>query len=81
MVQQQFLNREDELGTVKTAFQSEMAELLVIYGRRRFGKSALFVKQRPMSATPSWQATEETSDVQLADFVATASETFRSRQT
>lgn len=77
MVQQQFVNREHERETLKTAFQSETAELLVIYGRRRLGKSALVRKAAAdVGDAVYWQATEETPDVQLADFVATASETF-----
>ena len=77
MTQQQFVNREDELETLRTAFQSEAADLLVIYGRRRLGKSAL-VREATADVDDAvyWQATEETPEVQLADFVATASETF-----
>lgn len=77
MTQRRFVDREDELETLRTAFQSETAELLVIYGRRRLGKSAL-VREATADTDDAvyWQATEETPEVQLADFVATASETF-----
>ena len=77
MTQHRFVDREDELETLRTAFQSEQAELLVIYGRRRLGKSAL-VREATTDIDDAvyWQATEETPEVQLADFVKTASETF-----
>lgn len=77
MTQRRFVDREDELETLRTAFQSEQAELLVIYGRRRLGKSAL-VREATTDLDDAvyWQATEETPEVQLADFVKTASETF-----
>jgi len=49
----------------------------VIYGRRRLGKSALVREAiRGRQDAVYWQAAEETSDVQLANFVDTASETF-----
>ncbi|WP_336364915.1 ATP-binding protein [Halalkalicoccus salilacus] len=76
MPQRRFVDREDELKTLKTAVQSEAAELLVIYGRRRLGKSALVrAATADVDDAVYWQATEETPEVQLADFVATASET------
>jgi hypothetical protein len=71
------VDREDELETLKNAFQSDTAELVVIYGRRRLGKSAL-VREATDEVENGvyWQATEETPDVQLSDFVDAASETF-----
>jgi AAA+ ATPase superfamily predicted ATPase len=77
MTRHRFVDRADELDTLGTAFQSETAELLVIYGRRRLGKSAL-VREATADLDDAvyWQATQETSEVQLADFVGTASETF-----
>jgi hypothetical protein len=77
MTQRRFVDREDELETLQTAFQSDSAELHVIYGRRRLGKSAL-VREATADLDDAvyWQATEETPEVQLADFVTTASETF-----
>ena len=77
MTQRRFVDREDELEALRTAFRSQAAELFVIYGRRRLGKSAL-VREATADVDDAvyWQATEETPDVQLADFVATAGETF-----
>lgn len=64
MTQRRLVDREDELETLRTAFQSETAELLVIYGRRRLGKSAL---AREATADTDdavyWQATDETPEV------------------
>ena len=77
MSRPRFVDREDELETLKNAFQSDTAELVVIYGRRRLGKSAL-VREATDEVENGvyWQATEETPDVQLSDFVDAASETF-----
>ena len=36
-----FYNRRRELGALREALRSERAELVVIYGRRRVGKTAL----------------------------------------
>lgn len=41
MAQPRFADREDELDVLSSAFDSDAAELLVVYGRRRLGKSAL----------------------------------------
>jgi AAA+ ATPase superfamily predicted ATPase len=73
----QFVDREDELDLLKSGFESETAELFVIYGRRRLGKSAL-VREAVEGRDDAvyWQATEETSDAQLTNFVDTATETF-----
>jgi AAA+ ATPase superfamily predicted ATPase len=72
-----FVNRQGELDTISTRFASDSAERIVIYGRRRLGKSALVRKAiEEQDDAVYWQATEETSDVQLADFVDTASNTY-----
>ncbi|EFW90190.1 ATPase [Haladaptatus paucihalophilus DX253] len=72
-----FVNREQELDTLQSRFRSDTADLIVIYGRRRLGKSALVREAiRDTDDAVYWQATEETPEVQLANFVETASETF-----
>lgn len=72
-----FVDREDELALLDARFEADSAELLVVYGRRRLGKSALVREAiRDRDDAVYWQATEETPDVQLADFVETASDTF-----
>lgn len=72
-----FVNRDSELDTLQSAFESDSAELIVVYGRRRLGKSAL-VRSAIQGREDAvyWQATEETADVQLSNFVDTASQTF-----
>jgi len=72
-----FINRHDELDLLSSRFESESSELIVIYGRRRLGKSAL-VREAIQDRDDAvyWQATEETAAVQLANFVDTASDTF-----
>jgi len=71
-----FVNREDELDTLAGRFHSDTAELVVIYGRR-LGKSALVREAvRDIDSAVYWQATEETADIQVADFVDTASGVF-----
>ena len=50
MVQPPFVDRETELATLERAWQSGRAELVVLYGRRRIGKTALlreFMKGKP----------------------------------
>lgn len=72
-----FVNREDELDLLESRFERETAELLVVYGRRRLGKSALVREAiRDRDDAVYWQATEETPDVQLENFVETAAEVF-----
>lgn len=77
MDRSRFVNREKELDTLQAQFQSNTANLLVIYGRRRLGKSALVregIQDRDDAVY--WQATEETPEAQLGNFVETASEVF-----
>ena len=77
MDQPSFVNREDELEMLESRFESGQAELIVVYGRRRLGKSALVreaIQDRENAVY--WQATEETQEAQLANFVATASESY-----
>lgn len=77
MAHPRFIDREDELDMLESRFESDQAELLVVYGRRRLGKSALVRKAiEGRDDAVYWQATEETSDAQLTNFVETASETF-----
>jgi hypothetical protein len=77
MPRSRFVDREDELEMLEAAFRSDTAEFIVVYGRRRLGKSALVRKATDVfDDAVYWQATEETPEVQLADFVEAASETF-----
>ncbi|MFC5972072.1 ATP-binding protein [Halomarina salina] len=72
-----FVNREEELTLLESRFGSESAECLVVYGRRRLGKSALVREAiRDRDDAVYWQATEETADAQLTNFVETAGEVY-----
>lgn len=77
MEQLGFVDREESLETLRSRFERERADFVVVYGRRRLGKSALVRHAiRERSDAIYWQATEETADAQRADFVSTATETF-----
>lgn len=41
MTHPRFVDREEERSLLESRFESETSELIVIYGRRRLGKSAL----------------------------------------
>jgi len=77
MGRRQFVNRGDELDLLHSRFEHGEGDLIVIYGRRRLGKSAL-VREAIADRNDAvyWQATEETAEAQLANFVDVASETF-----
>jgi len=47
---QQFVNRKGELDALRKAFESDRAELVVVYGRRRVGKTALVLKAARLRA-------------------------------
>ncbi|MFC6718892.1 ATP-binding protein [Natrialbaceae archaeon GCM10025810] len=72
-----FVDREDELSRLRECYESDDAELIVIFGRRRLGKTQLV--QHSLSDRDDavvYQATETTSQIQLDEFVDVASETF-----
>jgi len=76
MTSPEFVNREDELEMLQTRFDRETADLIVVYGRRRLGKSALVREAiKGHENAVYWQATEETPEAQLSNFVETASDT------
>jgi len=72
-----FVNREDELSRLRRCYESDDAEMVVIFGRRRLGKTQLV--QHSLSNRDDavvYQATETTSQIQLDEFVDVASERF-----
>lgn len=76
---ERFVNREDELSRLRGCYESDDAEMVVIFGRRRLGKTQLV--QHSLSDRDDavvYQATETTSQIQLDEFVDVASETFPS---
>ncbi|WP_265110655.1 ATP-binding protein [Halosolutus halophilus] len=74
---ERFVNREDELSRLRGCYRSDAAEMVVIFGRRRLGKTQLV--QHSLSDRDDavvYQATETTSQIQLDEFVTVAADTF-----
>jgi len=72
-----FVNREDELSRLCGCDESDDAEMVVVFGRRRLGKTQLV--QYSLSDRDDavvYQATETTSQIQLDEFADIAAETF-----
>jgi len=72
-----FVDRQAELSRLWDCFDSEDADMVVIFGRRRLGKTEL-VRQSLANRDDVvlYQATETTPQVQLDEFVDVASESF-----
>lgn len=61
-----FVNRTDELRRLHTLFDSGSAELGVVYGRRRLGKTRLVKKALAgHENTVLYQARQKTQELQL----------------
>jgi hypothetical protein len=76
---EQFVDRDVELGQLTDCYESETADFVVIYGRRRLGKSEL-VRQSIADRDDAvyYQAVESTAQNQLEQFVDTATAQFPS---
>ncbi|ADB63577.1 ATPase (plasmid) [Haloterrigena turkmenica DSM 5511] len=74
-----FIDRQTELSRFRDCYGSDEAGMVVIFGRRRLGKTEL-VRQSLTDRDDAvfYQATETTSQVQLDEFVDVASESFPS---
>jgi AAA+ ATPase superfamily predicted ATPase len=72
-----FVNRTEELARLRDLFDSHDAELAVVYGRRRLGKTRL-VKQalEDYERTVFYQARQKTRTLQLEQFAEAAADTF-----
>lgn len=72
-----FVNRVDELSRLHELYDSDDAELAVIYGRRRLGKTAL-IKQSLEQYNDAiiYQAKQKTSTLQLQQFIDVAAESY-----
>ncbi|MFC7233378.1 ATP-binding protein [Saliphagus sp. GCM10025308] len=70
-----FVNRTEELSRLHNLYESDEAELAVIFGRRRLGKTEL-VKQSLKGCDEAivYQAKQKTSALQLQQFVEVASD-------
>jgi AAA+ ATPase superfamily predicted ATPase len=75
----QFVDRDVELGQLTDCYESARADFIVIYGRRRLGKSEL-VRQSIAGRDDAvyYQAVESTAPNQLEQFVDTATAQFPS---
>ncbi len=73
----EFVDRNEELRLLRELFDAESAELGVVFGRRRLGKTRL-VKQalEGYDGTVFYQARQKTRTLQLEQFVETAAKTF-----
>jgi uncharacterized protein len=76
-----FVNRKQELEDLANRYDSERAELIVLYGRRRLGKSEL-VRQSIADRDDAvyYQAIESTAQNQLEQFVDVATDQFSALQ-
>ena len=66
-----FVGRKKELGTLERMLESPQAELAILYGRRRIGKTRLttaFLEQHPTVPALYWMATTHNQVFQLRDF-------------
>ena len=72
-----FVNRTEELNRLRDRFDSNDAELVVVYGRRRLGKTRL-VKHAigDYEGTVFYQARQKTRTLQLGQFIETAGAAF-----
>ncbi|WP_353633357.1 ATP-binding protein (plasmid) [Halobacterium sp. NMX12-1] len=73
----EFVNRTEELTRLRELYDSNAAELAVIYGRRRLGKTEL-VKESLTEYDDAvvYQAKQKTSDLQLQQFIETAADSY-----
>lgn len=68
-----FVDREAELARLRALYDSDQAELAVVYGRRQIGKSTLVLESiRERDRAVYYQAVQETPAVQLTRFVEAA---------
>jgi len=72
-----FVDRQAELSRLRDCYESDEADMVVIFGRRRLGKTELVQQSlADRDDTVLYQATETTPQVQLDEFVDVASESF-----
>lgn len=77
-----FVNRQEELDFLKDNYNSTESDLIVIYGRRRIGKSKLAreslkrISEEKRNKAIYYQATETTPQTQLEEFIEVVEKTF-----
>ena len=71
-----FVNRKKELARLHALYESDEAELAVIFGRRRLGKTALVKESlKEYDDAILYQAKQKTSGLQLEQFIDVAANT------
>src|SRR6056297_3992543 len=76
---ERFVDRDVELDQLTDCYESDTADFVVIYGRRRLGKSELVRKSiADRDDAVYYQAVESTAGNQLEQFVDTAANRFSS---
>jgi AAA+ ATPase superfamily predicted ATPase len=74
---ERFVDREDELNRLRDCYASDDADMVVIFGRHRLGKTELVQESLEcLDDTVLYQATETTRQIQLDAFVDVAAESF-----
>lgn len=74
---ERFVDRDAELSRLRDCYGSDEAELVVIFGRRRLGKTQLVQHSLAnRDEAVQYQATETTRQIQLTEFVDVASDPF-----
>jgi AAA+ ATPase superfamily predicted ATPase len=72
-----FVNRTEELARLQDLYDSDDAELAVIFGRRRLGKTALVkASLTEYDDAVVYQAKQKTSSLQLQQFIDRAAESY-----
>lgn len=73
----EFVNRIEELARLEACYESPDAELAVVFGRRRLGKTALVTRSlEGYDDAVYYQARQKTSALQLEQFVDTAATSY-----
>lgn len=72
-----FVNRTEELARLQDLYDSDDAELAVIFGRRRLGKTALVRESlQEYDDAVVYQAKQKTSELQLRQFIEMAAKSY-----
>lgn len=73
----EFVNRTEELERLRSLYESDDAELAVVFGRRRLGKTELLKQSLDgYDDAVIYQARQKTSTLQLQQFIETATESY-----
>ena len=72
-----FVNREKELKRLQTMYRSDRPELVIVYGRRRMGKTRLIIESiKDFEDCVYHQSIQGTTEQQMESFIEDASEIF-----